>query len=180
MLASIFLASALSIPPLPPAEYDDTEVAANVPLPAVSADSRVFSFRLELNATPSNNVSIAFGRDADMDGLLSRSEEALAIAWDCGAWKVLDCVTGDEIVEQGVPGQCSMEWRLYAVPGGSPRSLSVSAGDVPLFVALWRNPPDFLFDAGWNTLKVVCRGQDSPVPRIDCSAENTPMTIHVR
>ena len=35
MLVSILLASALSIPPLPPAEYDDTEVAVNVPLPAI-------------------------------------------------------------------------------------------------------------------------------------------------
>ena len=99
------IAAALSLPTLPPAEYADTEVVTNVALPAVRADSRVFSFRLELDATPSNNVSLVVGRDADEDGVLSRAEEALAVGWDCGEWKVLDCASGEETTEQGASGR---------------------------------------------------------------------------
>ena len=180
MFTSLLLAAALSLPTLPPAEYADTEVVTNVALPAVRADSRVFSFRLELDATPSNNVSLVFGRDADEDGVLSRSEEALAVGWDCGEWKVVDCATGEETTEQGAPGPTALDWRLVAVPGLSPRSLEASVGGASVFSALRANPPSFLFDAGWNTLKVACRGLDAPSPQIDCSAENTPMTIRVR
>ena len=72
-------------PALPPAEYDDTEEVTNVALPAVRADSRIFAFHLELDATPSNNVSLVFGRDANEDGVISRAEESLLVGWDCGA-----------------------------------------------------------------------------------------------
>lgn len=180
MFASLFLAATLAIPALPPAECADTEVVTNVALPAVCAESRVFSFRLELDATPSNNVSLVFGRDVDVDGVLSRSEDALEVGWDCGAWKVVDCASGEETTEQGVPGQTALDWRLLAVPGAAPRSLAASVGGAPAFVALAANPPRFLFDAGWNTVKVVCRGLDAPRPQIECSAENTPMTIRIR
>ena len=36
----------------------------NAALPAVGADARLFSLRLELDATPSNCVSLVFGLDA--------------------------------------------------------------------------------------------------------------------
>ena len=180
MFASLLLAAALAFPTLPPAEYADTEVVTNVALPAVRADPRVFAFRLELDATPSNNVSIVFGRDADMDGVLAQSEEALAVGWDCGAWKVVDCASGEETTEQGASGRTELDWRLLAVPGAAPRSLAVSVGVEPAFAALAANPPRFLFDAGWNTVKVVCRGLDAPNPRIDCSVESMPMSIRVR
>lgn len=129
MIASFLLAATLALPTLPPAEYDDTEIVTNVALPAVHADSRVFSFRLELVATPSNNVSLVFGRDANMDGVLSRAEESLMVGRDCGVWKVVDCATGEETVEQCAFGSSVMEWRLVAVPGAAPRSLEVSVGD---------------------------------------------------
>ena len=180
MIASFLLAATLALPTLPPAEYDDTEVVTNVALPAVRADSRVFSFSLELAATPSNNVSLVFGRDADMDGVLSRAEESLMIGWDCGVWKVMDCATGEETVEQRASGSTVMEWRLVAVPGAAPRPLAVSVGGAPAFAALAANQPRFLFDAGWNTVKIVCRGLDAPSPQIECSVQNMPMTIRIR
>lgn len=177
---SFVVAAVLSLPVLPPAEYADTEVATNISLPAVCAESRVFSFRFELDATLSNNVSLVFGRDVDNDGVLSRSEDALEVGWDCGLWKVVDCVSGEETTEQGAPGQIALDWRLIAVPGAAPRSLAVSVGGVHIFVALAANPPRFLFDAEWNMVKVVCRGLDAPSPQIDCSVESAPMTIRIR
>ena len=177
---TILLAAALSFPALPPAEYDDTEVVTNVALPSLRADSRVFSFRLELDATPSNNVSLVFGRDANEDGVLSRSEEALLVGWDCGMWKVVDCATGEEIVEQGAAGRVTLDWRLVADPQLSPHSLESSVGGLPVFVALGLNPPRFLFDAGWDTAKVVCRGLDAPNPQVDCAADSLPLLIRIR
>ena len=176
----ILLAAALSFPALPPAEYDDTEAVTNVAIPSLRADSRIFAFRLELDATPSNNVSLVFGRDANEDGVLSRAEESLLVGWDCGAWKVVDCATGEEIAEQGAAGHVALDWRLFAASGMMPRSLEVSAGGVPAFAALAANPPRFLFDAGWDTAKVVCRGLDAPNPQIDCAADNIPLVIRIR
>ena len=179
-MTSILLAATLALPVLPAPEYDDTEVVTNVALPAVRADSRLFSFRIELDATPSNSVSLVFGRDADQDGVLSRAEESLEVGWDCGGWKVVDCATGDEMVEQGASGLAAMEWRLFVTPEGSPRSLDVSVGATPAFAALCASRPRFLFDSEWDTAKVVCRGLDAPQPQIVCSAGNMPMAIRIR
>ena len=180
MIFSLLLAATIAIPALPPSEYDDSEVVTNVALPAIDAESRLFSFRLALDATPSNNVSLVFGRDADMDGVLSRAEESLMICWDCGEWKVFDCATGYEAVEQGSPGLRMMEWRLLVTQEFAPRSLEVSAGGIPLFAALCADRPRFLFDAEWDMVKVVCRGLDAPNPHIVCSAGQMPMTIRIR
>ena len=45
-------------------------------------------FSLELQATPTNNVEVAIGHDANCDGHLSIDETALAVGYDCGEWFV--------------------------------------------------------------------------------------------
>ena len=66
---------------MPEATHDDTEVVTNFALSAIRADSRVFAFALGLDATPSNNVEVAFGHDTDGDGKLSRSEAMMLVGW---------------------------------------------------------------------------------------------------
>ena len=105
LLSSLCLASSFAVPTMPEVEWDDTEVVTNAVLPTARADSRVFAFSLELDATASNNVEVAFGRDVNHDGMLSRAEADLLVGWDCGEWKVVDCGTGDEVVEQGTEGR---------------------------------------------------------------------------
>ena len=50
-------------PELPPVEYLDTETVTNVPFTAWQDHLRYFTFKLAFNATPSNNVEMAFGMD---------------------------------------------------------------------------------------------------------------------
>ena len=173
-------AAALAIPSLPTPEYDDAEVVTNVALTAMRADARIFAFRLELDATSSNNVSLAFGHDTDADGVLSRFEEAMCVGWDCGVWKFVNCATGDEIVSGGTTGRSSLEGRLVVSSSAIPRALEVSVGDAPAFPALAANPPRFLFDPGWNVAKVVCRGLGAANAEVDCSAANLPLMIRMR
>ena len=180
LLSSICLASSFSVPGMPEAEWDDTEVVTNAALPVVRADSRVFAFSLELDATESNNVEVAFGRDADNDGGLSRAETDLLVGWDCGEWKIVDCATGDETIEQGTDGRVSLDWRMEFNAADVPRSLSVTINDSAAFAALAANPPRFLYSSEWDTVRVVCRGMDSPNPVISGSIENIPLAIRIR
>ncbi len=123
LLSSICLAASFAVPGMPEAEWDDTEVVTNAALPVVRADSRVFAFSLELDATESNNVEVAFGRDADNDGGLSRAETDLLVGWDCGEWKIVDCATGDETIEQGTEGRVTLDWRLEFNAAYVPREM---------------------------------------------------------
>ena len=180
LLSSLCLAASFAVPEMPEAEWDDTEVVTNAALPAARADSRVFAFSLELDVTASNNVEVAFGRDADHDGVLSRGEADLLVGWDCGEWKIVDCATGDVVHEQGVEGRASLEWRLVFGAAKLPRSLWAMANGRAAFAALAAHPPRFLYSPEWDTVRVICRGMDSPNPVISGSIENIPLAIRIR
>ncbi len=180
LLSSLCLASSFIVSEMPEAEWEDTEVVTNAPLPAARADPRVFAFSLELDATASNNVEVAFGRDADHDGELSRGEAGLLVGWDCGEWKVVNCATGDETVEPGTEGRAALAWRLLFNAADVPHSLSVTANGNSVFAALAANPPRFLYSPEWDMVRVVCRGMDSPSPSFSGSVENIPLAIRIR
>ena len=83
----------VAVAPLSAAEYADTEVSTNVCLVVTQELSagdnrRCFDVSLSLVATPTNNVEIAVGVDADGDGVLGCRERDFVLGWDCGAWFV--------------------------------------------------------------------------------------------
>lgn len=175
-----FLAASFVAPPMPDETYDDTEVVTNFPFAATCRDARVFSFSLELDATPSNNVEIAFGRDADADGELSRQEETLLVGWDCGEWKVVDCATGNEVCEEGTCGRTRLDWLVRFDADGVPGSLEATVGGNAAFADLAANPPRFVFSPDWNMVRVVGRGLDSLNPSVSGSIRQVPFAVRIR
>ena len=84
-----FGASVMRQSSLPASGFSDTEAVTNVVFSFAEDVARDFSVRLELDATPSNCVEVAFGCDADGDGRLGTAEAELALGWDCGRWFVV-------------------------------------------------------------------------------------------
>jgi hypothetical protein len=70
---------------LPPSNLG-WEVSQDVRLPARSTDSRIFKVEFTFTATASNNVQIAFGKDANNDWKLPAEETSATVGWDRGAW----------------------------------------------------------------------------------------------
>jgi len=95
----------VEISSLPPPEYADTEVSTNFAFAVGSGGGRRLVFSLELEATPTNNVEVAIGHDADDDGYLALDETALVVGYDCGEWFVRsaanDSVTHSDAVVSG-------------------------------------------------------------------------------
>ena len=79
---------AVDVPALPSSEYADTEVSTSFTFSVGEGGGRRLVFSLELQATPTNNVEVAIGHDANCDGHLSIDETALAVGYDCGEWFV--------------------------------------------------------------------------------------------
>ena len=74
------------VEPLPAPEFADTEVSTNIPFEvSFDAMSRI-EFSLSLDASPTNNVEVSIGTDADGDGNLSVWEAAHTFGFDCGRW----------------------------------------------------------------------------------------------
>ena len=97
---------AVELPALPQSDFADTEVSTNFAFAVGEGTNRRLVFSLELQASPSNNVEVAIGCDADNDGRLSLDEAALAVGYDCGEWIVRsaakDSVTYFDVADTGV------------------------------------------------------------------------------
>ena len=95
----------IEVSPLPDATFPDTEVSTNVAFAVGAHANRKLAFTLELQATPSNNVEVAIGCDADGDGHLSLDESDLTVGYDCGVWFVCsaekDAVTSEAVFDTG-------------------------------------------------------------------------------
>ena len=98
--------AAVAVGPLPASGYADTEVSTNFAFSVGEGQSRGIVFTVELQATPSNNVEVAIGCDADEDGSLSVDESELCVGYDCGTWfvrsSVQDAVTAEDVDDSGV------------------------------------------------------------------------------
>ena len=153
---------------LPAWEFADTEVSTNVPFAFPPVSARHFLLSLELAGTPSNNVQVAFGRDANTNGVLEIEETGISLGWECGRWRAR---SGMLSAECGVP---SAEWTAEEVTTNVVKTMDV---DVTVFheqgrmfasvengVEIdWDNAAELtraLYDNGWNMLRLTVRGVD--------------------
>ena len=83
-------ALAVTVEPLPPSGFADTEVSTNIAFVVDRAIMTRIEFTVALDATPTNNVEVAIGTDENSDGNLSVEEAAYVFGYDCGKWFVRD------------------------------------------------------------------------------------------
>ena len=106
LLVPLAVSAGISAGPLPATDYADTEVSTNFVFSVGEGQNRGIVFTVELQATPSNNVEVAIGVDADEDGRLSLDESELCVGYDCGTWVVRsasdDAITTTDAAESGV------------------------------------------------------------------------------
>ena len=127
ILSSASVAAGVAVGPLPAPEFADTEVSTNFVFSVGEGQNRSLIFTVELQATPSNNVEVAIGVDADEDGNLSLDESELCVGYDCGTWFVRsalnDAVTTTDVEDSGVfrrtyrvrAGRVNPQWNLVKV-----------------------------------------------------------------
>lgn len=161
LAAVAFAGRPVNLGPLPAWDCLDTEVSTNAAFAVGGPDNRYLTFELELYATPSNNVQVAFGRDADGDGVLSVSETSLVVGWDCGEWVTLGARPQDVV---RLPAQTTnvtkrLQWNLYE-GNGVPRKLCATENGNPIPLLDGVRPPDWFVDSGWNMVRLTVRGTD--------------------
>ena len=147
--------------PLPQPDSADAGAVTNIVFAASPMPGAV-TFSLEFAPSPTNNVEIALGTDADGDGDLSDGEVRLAIGWDCGRWFVRGENAEDEHSHSATADGTAkvFSWRLATLRGGVPSRLVATVDGAPLFGDLSASPPRWLYDTSWNLARVVVRGAD--------------------
>ena len=75
------------VPSLPEAVTPDAEVSTNIVLNVNAARLQTLPLSVEFESCVTNEVLIALGADADLDGDLSVDEADIVFGYDCGAQK---------------------------------------------------------------------------------------------
>lgn len=169
---------------LPPAVHADTETVTNVPFATALDAAGRLSFDLVCRATPSNNVEVAFGRDADGNGRLDVGEEDCIVGWDCGAWFVREGADGEALtaVPERPPadGVRTLAWRLLVDADGASSRLDARADGDAVFGALADAPPAWLHSPSWNLLRITGRGLDASPESFSVTVVPDGTTLFVR
>ena len=80
---------------LPEAVTPDAEVSTNIALNVNAARLQTLTLSVEFESCVTNEVLVAIGADADLDGDLSVDEADIVFGCDCGAWYRADLRTGE-------------------------------------------------------------------------------------
>lgn len=173
-------AANLTTGPLPRSEYADTEMSTNFPF-ALSSYVRDFRLSVELTATPTNNVQVAFGCDADEDGVLALAETDLIVGWDCGAWfvKSPDVATTLSSAPVTSASRKVLSW-IARVRHRALREWSVTENGVPLFASAADSPEAWFYNPSWNCLRVTVRGGDVSGEFLSFEANEKGCALSVR
>ena len=146
-------AFAVTVEPLPQSEFADTEVSTNIAFAVERPAMTRIEFTVALDATPTNNVEVAIGTDANSDGNLAVEETAYVFGYDCGAWFARSA---------GLEGLGSLE--------------GLGGGRVEKTFVLKRRQ----LDTAWNLVKVTRRGCVSACELVEAKGRKPGFKLEVR
>ena len=93
--APAFAGARVVVPSLPEVVTPDAEVCTNLALNVNAARLQTLTLSVEFESCVTNEVLVAIGADADLDGDLSVDEADIVFGCDCGAWYRADLRTGE-------------------------------------------------------------------------------------
>ena len=143
----------VTIPGLPQSAFADTEVSTNIVFVVERPAMTRIEFTVALDATPTNNVEVAIGTDANSDGNLAVEEAAYVFGYDCGAWFARSA---------GLEGLGSLE--------------GLGGGRVEKTFVLKRRQ----LDTAWNLVKVTRRGCVSACELVEANGRKPGFKLEVR
>ena len=156
-------ALAVTVEPLPPSEYADTEVSTNIAFVVDRSIMTRIEFTVALDATPTNNVEVAIGTDGNGDGNLSVEEAAYVFGYDCGTWFERSQSKSEVEVEQWNPNlHCTTTTPDYGLSSHT-------------FILKMRK-----LDTAWNLVKVTRRGFGAVCELVKAEGRKPGFKLEVR
>ena len=158
-LATVCVA-AVDIGAMPCWEYADTEVATNCPLTIAKNPIENVRFSLSFLGGASNNVEVAFGRDANTNGVLEICERGLELGWDCGEWFIRSLAEPESRYACQPASTISLKQFAFFmhVSDYVPKTLACRENGVRLDWCFDAGIPRWMFDPAWDTLRLTVRG----------------------
>ena len=160
---ALAVSAAVQVIQPPPSDFIDTEASTNLVFAPLQEDTRHYRLKFSGDFSPSNDLEVAFGGDANGDGDLSPEETEARFGVDCGEKKVK--VEGVGVQRRsGILSASEQESNLLCTPTPSTFTLKLTK-------AVSRR---------WNLMKVTRRGFFSVEPTVKLKPRKPGMMIIVR
>ena len=172
----------VAVAPMEASPYLDTEVSTNVAINTWRSDARQVGIRLQLEGTPTNNLEVAFGRDANRNGVLDMCEVDTVYGWRGGRYFVENVRGWERFVSESASGQCGVcSFRIRNDRDVTPRGFSAVCDGAAIFAELASAPPPaWLYRREWDCMRVTRRGVGTPSGWIRCDIEYEFFRISIR
>lgn len=177
------LARRIDISAMPVSPYADTEVSTNVVLRAEGVNVRKLSLHIQLDGTPTNNLELAFGCDANTNGVLDVAEIDVVYGWRCGRYFIENVREWNRIETDTVVGAspCVFDIELKNSGGMVPAYFSSNCGIPAAFADLATTPPpSWLYNARWDMVRATRRGVGAADEWIHCETDNNPFILKLK
>ena len=171
-----------TITQMPVSPFADTEVSTNMVIN--KADINYVDLKFTFCGTPTNNLEMAFGTDANTNGVLEAEEVGARFGWRAGCYFIENPLTG-EVLDGDVlnPIQSfSVDMHLEVrYSSQQVRKVVVSGVNAAEFGALATNvPPAWIWRREWNMMRATRRGTEPPSDWIEYSASHRGFAIRMR
>ena len=176
LCTSAYSATTTVLPRLPEADTLDTEVVTNRTLTLTRNRLVVV---LELDATATNNVEVAFGVDINEDGILDAEEETGALGWDCGAWFISDKTTGEAAIVEKESGRRKLTVTFDFAANRTLRHLEATDNTTSILspsIKVPRTP----MSQNANLMRITARGKGQYLERLSLTNTQIGMAFLIR
>ena len=172
----------VAVAPMEVSPYLDTEVSTNVAINTWRSDARQIELKLQLEGTPTNNLEVAFGRDANRNGVLDMCEVDTVYGWRGGRYFVENVRGWERFESESASGQCGVcSFRIRNDRDVTPRGFSAVCDGAAVFAELASAPPPaWLYRREWDCMRVTRRGVGTPSGWIRCDIEYEFFRISIR
>ena len=176
-------ARTIVVPPQLVSPYADTEVSNNIQFSASSEHAREIEMRFALDGCMSNCVQVAFGKDADGDGVLGADEAETLYGWRNGRY-FAESVADGLRVEEPDPGSAAsrvLTLNLLLKKGEGLCGFAATNGvGVAVFTNLSATAQGWLYKPDWNMMRVTRRGPGVPAEWFSCDLSSHFFYIKLR
>ena len=167
---------------MPVSPFADTEVSTNMVIN--KADINYVDLKFTFCGTPTNNLEMAFGTDANTNGVLEAEEVGARFGWRAGRYFIENTLTGDMFDGDALNSSQSFSVDLHLEVRYSSqqvRKVEVSGVNAADFGALVSNvPPSWVWRREWNLMRATRRGMEPPSDWIEYSASHRGFAIRLR
>lgn len=162
-------------------ESISTEVSTNIPFNAVRGDVREIRMHFAFEGVSSNCIQVAFGRDADGDGVLSFNETDAVYGWRNGRYFAEDVKAGVRTEEPEAATGRALSVRMRMTKESLPAHFTATNGvGVAVLDGIASSVPEWIYRPEWNLMRVTRRGPGVPAEWFVCDVKYNEFFLLLR